>query len=48
VDACGLEDSLRHLESISGFKITRHKLMLFGFCATCQPETEEHRVKTGL
>jgi Fe2+ or Zn2+ uptake regulation protein len=38
VDACGLEESLRNLESLSGFKITRHQLMLFGLCSACHAE----------
>ncbi len=51
VDACGLEDSLRNLESISGFRITRHQLLLFGLCGACRTEAtagaEAHRSKTG-
>ncbi len=35
VNACGLEESLRNLGALSGFKITRHQLMLFGLCGTC-------------
>ncbi|MBK8571369.1 MAG: transcriptional repressor [Geothrix sp.] len=40
VDACGLDESLRHLEALSGFKITRHQLQLFGLCATCRSEKD--------
>ena len=51
VDACGLEESLRNLESLSGFKIMRHQLMLFGLCGDCHAEpgagAEGHRSKTG-
>ena len=39
VDACGIEASLKHLEALSGFKITHHQLMLFGVCAVCRDET---------
>jgi Fur family transcriptional regulator, ferric uptake regulator len=35
VDACGLDESLKNLESISGFRIMRHQLLLFGLCASC-------------
>jgi len=38
VDACGLDEALRKLESISGFEITHHQLLLFGRCATCRAE----------
>lgn len=51
VNACGLEESLKHLGALSGFKITRHQLMLFGCCETCSDEAaagaEAHRSKTG-
>jgi Fur family transcriptional regulator, ferric uptake regulator len=51
VDACGLEESLQKLESLSGFKITRHQLMLFGLCSACLADAaagmEAHRLKTG-
>ncbi len=40
VDACGLEDSLRQLEDLSGFKITGHQLTLFGLCARCRASAE--------
>ncbi|MBK9796109.1 MAG: transcriptional repressor [Holophagaceae bacterium] len=40
VDACGLEDSLRQLEALSGFKITAHQLTLFGLCARCRASAE--------
>ena len=36
VDACGLEASLRHLEELSGFTITRPQLLLFGLCRACR------------
>jgi len=39
VDACGLEESLKDLETQSGFRITRHQLMLFGLCRSCSAET---------
>ncbi|WLT33503.1 Fur family transcriptional regulator [Geothrix sp. PMB-07] len=51
VDACGLEESLKNLEALSGFQITRHQLMLFGLCGICGAETaanaEGHQRKTG-
>ena len=51
VNACGLEESLRNLGALSGFKITRHQLLLFGLCAACSAEptagAEAHRSKTG-
>ncbi len=45
VDACGLEESLRNLESLSGFTITRHQLMLFGLCGTCSAEPATGRLR---
>ena len=37
---------MKHLETLSGFTITRHQLMLFGLCATCRaqaaPGSENH------
>ena len=48
VDACGLDESLRNLEALSGFKITSHQLMLFGVCGSCRSEaTEEQRAACG-
>lgn len=38
VDACGLEASLTELAKLSGFRITRHQLMLFGLCPVCRTE----------
>jgi Fe2+ or Zn2+ uptake regulation protein len=38
VDACGLDESLRNLETLSGFQITRHQLLLFGLCGPCLAE----------
>ncbi len=40
VDACGLDESLIELETLSGFRITRHQLMLFGLCPTCRSEKD--------
>ncbi len=36
VDACAVQETISHLEKLSGFRITRHQLMLFGHCAACQ------------
>ncbi|HJU83693.1 MAG TPA: Fur family transcriptional regulator [Holophagaceae bacterium] len=36
VDACGIEATLKHLEELSGFSITRHQLLLFGLCPACR------------
>jgi len=36
VQACGLENSLDKLQEPSGFKVTRHQLLLFGLCPDCQ------------
>lgn len=51
VDACGLDESLAGLEKLSGFRITRHQLMLFGLCPTCRSEapvgTQGHPAKSG-
>jgi Fe2+ or Zn2+ uptake regulation protein len=51
VEACGLDESLMNLGSLSGFKITRHQLMLFGLCPACcseaGPGVESHRSKIG-
>jgi Fe2+ or Zn2+ uptake regulation protein len=51
VDACGLDESLAGLEKLSGFRITRHQLMLFGLCPTCRSEapvgTQGHPAKNG-
>ncbi len=35
VDGCALGDGLESMERQSGFRITRHKLMLFGLCPRC-------------
>lgn len=35
VDGCALGPGLQAMELQSGFRITRHKLMLFGLCPTC-------------
>jgi Fe2+ or Zn2+ uptake regulation protein len=40
VDACGLEESLRTMEALSGFEITHHQLLLFGLCAGCKNEKD--------
>ncbi len=40
VDACGLDASLAEMERISGFRITRHQLMLFGLCPACRAEKD--------
>ena len=42
VDICGVEDSLRQLETSSGFSITRHQLSLFGLCTECQTAEKRH------
>lgn len=51
VDACGLEDSLRNLEVLSGFQITGHQLTLFGLCGSCREEpatgAEGHLLQVG-
>ncbi len=51
VNACGLDESLSNLGALSGFKITRHQLMLFGLCAVCSGDTatgvEAYRSKSG-
>jgi len=36
VDVCGLGPSLLDMEQISGFRITRHQLTVFGICPDCQ------------
>jgi Fur family ferric uptake transcriptional regulator len=35
VDGCALGPGLQAMEAQSGFRITRHKLMLFGLCPAC-------------
>jgi Fe2+ or Zn2+ uptake regulation protein len=35
VEACGLETTLQAMERLSGFRITRHLLQLFGTCPQC-------------
>jgi Fe2+ or Zn2+ uptake regulation protein len=36
VDACGIEASLAGMEKLSGYRITRHQLHLFGICPACR------------
>lgn len=36
VGACGLDTHLKHLEKSTGFRITRHQLLLFGLCESCR------------
>lgn len=36
VQSCEVEASLAKLQEISGFKVTRHQLQLFGLCPDCQ------------
>lgn len=36
VHACGLETGLQGLHGPSGFRVTRHQLLLFGLCPACQ------------
>jgi Fe2+ or Zn2+ uptake regulation protein len=36
VQACGVEAGLATLREPSGFKVTRHQLLLFGLCPDCQ------------
>lgn len=38
VDTCGLDESLAQMEKASGFRITRHQLMVFGLCPACRAE----------
>ncbi len=35
VEACGLDTTLQAMERLSGFRITRHQLQLFGTCPQC-------------
>ena len=42
VDSCGVQDSLKQLEALSGFRITRHHLSLFGLCMECQSTEKRH------
>jgi Fe2+ or Zn2+ uptake regulation protein len=36
VEACGLEATLLSMERLSGYRITRHQLQLFGVCPGCE------------
>jgi len=36
VEGCGLGKALKHMETESGFLITRHQLQLFGLCPACR------------
>lgn len=36
VEGCALTGNLEAMERQSGFRITRHKLMLFGLCGDCR------------
>lgn len=36
VEACGLEATLQGVEQLSGFRVTRHELQLFGVCPECE------------
>jgi Fe2+ or Zn2+ uptake regulation protein len=36
VEICGIEPSLAVMEATSGFRVTRHKLNVFGICPSCQ------------
>ena len=40
VDACGIEASLAGMEKLSGYRITRHQLNLFGICPACRAAIE--------
>jgi Fur family transcriptional regulator, ferric uptake regulator len=40
VDACGIEASLEGMEKLSGYRITRHQLNLFGICPECRSAIE--------
>lgn len=40
VDACGIEESIRSMEELSGFRITRHDLHLYGICPACRAANE--------
>ncbi len=40
VDACGMESSFTEMERRSGFRITRHQLILFGLCPACRSEKD--------
>lgn len=35
VDGCGLDEALARMSSRSGFRITRHQLVLYGLCPDC-------------
>lgn len=35
VDGCGLDEALVRMSSRSGFRITRHQLVLYGLCPDC-------------
>jgi Fe2+ or Zn2+ uptake regulation protein len=36
VEICGIEPSLAVMEKTSGFRVTRHELLVFGLCPSCQ------------
>ena len=36
VEVCGIGPSLLDMEKVSGFRITRHQLTVFGVCPDCQ------------
>lgn len=36
VEGCGLQKALEALGTKSGYRITRHQLLLFGLCPACQ------------
>lgn len=35
VEECGLDEALDRMADLSGFRITRHQLALFGLCPAC-------------
>lgn len=40
VEACGMETSFAEMERRSGFRITRHQLLLYGLCPACRSEKD--------
>jgi len=38
VEGCGLAQALKHMEEVTGFCITGHRLQLSGLCPACQAE----------
>ena len=40
VEACGMDTSFTEMERRSGFRITRHQLLLYGLCPACRSEKD--------